>query len=225
MVLALADPDDRTLAVVVGHDGQVPMPLAIGDLVDPDAVEVRPTRVSSMASATTSMTILATASQEIRNNLVMVVLSVRWANQATTSWKSLRVPGPGPGPGDLLGAHPPTALAVDAGDLGLEEAPGRPQIQVPPAPHRAVVGRPGLLPAWTAVLGPAPAQPDHDSLGGEGHAGHRCTDEAQHLVECSGGRGCVLPGSSGLLGRFRNYEGGACTSLREEAPATPGPIT
>ena len=48
-----------------------------------------------MASATTSITILATASQLMRNNLVMVVLSVRWASQATTSWRSRLCRAPG----------------------------------------------------------------------------------------------------------------------------------
>ncbi len=40
VVLALADTDDGTLAVVIGHHGQVAVPFAIGDLVDPDPVEV-----------------------------------------------------------------------------------------------------------------------------------------------------------------------------------------
>ena len=35
--LARLDPDDPTLAVVVGHDGQVATTLSIGDLVDPEA--------------------------------------------------------------------------------------------------------------------------------------------------------------------------------------------
>jgi hypothetical protein len=34
------------------------------------------------------MTILATASHETRNNLVTVVLSTRWASQATTAQKA-----------------------------------------------------------------------------------------------------------------------------------------
>jgi hypothetical protein len=34
------------------------------------------------------VTILATASHEMRNNVVMVVLSVRWASHATTEQKA-----------------------------------------------------------------------------------------------------------------------------------------
>jgi hypothetical protein len=48
-----------------------------------------------MASATTRTTTAATDSQLQRSSLVIVVLSVRWASQATTSSKSLvwRAPG------------------------------------------------------------------------------------------------------------------------------------
>jgi hypothetical protein len=36
---ALTGPDDRAVTVVVGHHGQVSVALAVGDLVDADAVQ------------------------------------------------------------------------------------------------------------------------------------------------------------------------------------------
>jgi hypothetical protein len=44
--------------------------------------------VRSTCSATTGVTIAATASQEQRISVATVVLSVRWASQVTTSSKS-----------------------------------------------------------------------------------------------------------------------------------------
>ena len=84
--------------------------------------------------------------------------------------------GTGTGPGHFLGADTTAAPAVDPGDLGLEEAPGRPEIQVAPAAHRAVVDGPGPPPARAAALGPPPTEPDHDPFRGEGDGGHRGAD-------------------------------------------------
>ena len=52
-------------------------------------------RASPRCSATTRTVMAATASQEQRSSRVMVVLSVRWAREATTSSKSPvnRAPG------------------------------------------------------------------------------------------------------------------------------------
>ena len=58
-----------------------PMVLALGGPHD-DAVAV------SRCSATTRPTTPATVSQLVRNSLVIVVLSMRWASHATTSSKS-----------------------------------------------------------------------------------------------------------------------------------------
>ncbi len=89
-------------------------------------------------------------------------------------------------PRDLLGADPPAACTVDPTDLGFEETPGRAQVKMSPATDGTVVDGPGLPPARAAASHPAPAEPDHDAFGSKGDALHRCPNDGQHLVECSG---------------------------------------
>jgi hypothetical protein len=73
---------------VVGHDGQELAAAPVGDLVDPDAVEVVQPGIVDVVDQTRA-TIASTASQEQRSSLPMLVLSIRCANQATTFSKSL----------------------------------------------------------------------------------------------------------------------------------------
>ena len=73
------------------------------------------------------------------------------------------------------------------------------------------------------MLGPPPAQTDHDPFGGKGHTGHRSAIEAQHLVECSSDAHVILL-QRWLFGHFQTYEDDACASLRQEASAKAGAI-
>jgi hypothetical protein len=86
--LALSRPDGSALVVVIGDDGEIAVTLAIGALVDP--MRRSPSKRSTSSScATTSTTILATLSQPMRSNVVIVVLSVRRASHATTEVKDV----------------------------------------------------------------------------------------------------------------------------------------
>src|SRR6266702_4654393 len=99
-------------------------------------------RASSIEVATTRTTILATASQEHLSSLEIVVLSARWASQATTSSKSFvcRAPGRAHGTSSVttlshLGQRSPLArrLSVTTTPAGVNStpatvAPGRPNI-------------------------------------------------------------------------------------------------
>ena len=119
---------------MVGNDGEVPVALAVADLVDPDPQQ--PTQPAGIALlGDTRSTIPATLSHEVRNNRVIVVLPERWANQATTSSKS-REPGPRPRPGHVFGPDPIASPAVQPADLGSQQQLGRAQVQMPPTAHR-----------------------------------------------------------------------------------------
>lgn len=182
VVPALAGPDDCAVAVVVGDDGQVPVSLAIGDLVDADPVEVVEPSVVDRPGHHVDHDLghrLPADPEQLGDGRLVDVLG-------QPRHDVLEVPavaGPGARPGDLLGAHPPAVPTVDPADLGLEEAPGRPEVEVSPPAHRSVVDRPGPPPARAAVLGAATAQSDHDPLGGKADTGHRSPADGQHLVE------------------------------------------
>jgi hypothetical protein len=83
----LRDPDD-VAGVVVGHDGQEPVTALVGDLVDPDAVQVVQAGVVDVVDhdrGDDRVDGFPGAAQQP----AMLVLSVRCASQATTFSKSL----------------------------------------------------------------------------------------------------------------------------------------
>src|SRR6266702_3971165 len=155
-------------------------------------------RASSIEVATTRTTILATASQEHLSSLEIVVLSARWASQATTSSKSFVCRAPGRAHG--------TSSVTTLSHLGLEVQAARPEVQVSPPADGAVVGGPGGAAARGAAepLGAAPER-DHDAGGGELHAGHGGPGQAQHLVECGAdAHVSPLPGKVRMVGEPPN---------------------
>jgi len=200
---------------VIGHDGQETVSLSVGDLVDADAVEVLQAGVvdglGHYVDDDLGHRLPADPQQRGDRRLVDVLGQPGHHVLEVTG-----VPGPGPGPRDLFGAHPLTASTGDPDDLGFQEAPGRPEVEVAPAAHRAVIGGPGPPAARAAVTGRPAAQSDHDPLGGKGHLGHRGPTNGQHLVECSGDAHVFLL-ARWLFGHFQTYEGDTCASLREEA--------
>ncbi len=216
----LAHPDHCALAVVIGHDAEVAVTPSVADLVDPDPVElVQPGVVNGVGHHVDhdlGHRLLADQQQLGDRRLVRPL-----GQPGHHVLEVARMPGVGSGPAELLGAHPLTARAVDANDFGLQEAPMGSEIEVAPAAHRAVVDRSGLPPARTAVPGPPAPDADHDPFGGKGDQHHGGPDEGQHLVECSGDARVFLL-ARWTFGRDHTYEGDACASLREKAPAIAG---
>ena len=96
-------------------------------------------------------------------------------------------------PRDGLDAHAAIA-ALHAPQLVLDEAAPAGDIEMPPAPERAVVGRPIDLAAARADQPPARERDmDHDPLDAEDDIDDTGARERQQTVECGGGPHAVLP--------------------------------
>jgi hypothetical protein len=113
----------------------------------------------------------------------MLVLSVRWASQATMFSKSLVCRGVWASPGHLLGADAPARAAVDAMDVGFEPHSACPEVRVPPVATRRVVtsGRRRTARTWKPAS--SSTQSDDDALLGERHREHRSAGRLQDPVE------------------------------------------
>jgi hypothetical protein len=124
--------------------------LAVGELVDPDAVEVVQAVIIDVVGDHPDgdrVVIAATAAHEQRSSRVMVVLSVRCASQATTSRRRVWT-APRPGPRHGLGPDPTAAAPGQPADLSTQQQPGDaevqvPEVQVPPVADGAVIDGPG----------------------------------------------------------------------------------
>ena len=175
-VLALVGPDDPTLAVVIGHDGQIAMSLPIGDLVDPEAGQSLEATVVEHVTHHVDNDLgngLPAHAQQLGDGGLVDTLGEPRDHRT----EGLRVTSAGSRPGHVLGAHSSAPRALDSTDLGFEKALGQPEIEVTPAPSRAVVVRPGGPSAGTLVKALSSADPHRDAFGRERHARN---DDAVH---------------------------------------------
>ena len=119
-------------------------------------------------------------------------------------------------PRDGLDAHAAIA-ALHAPQLVLDEAAPAGDIEMPPAPERAVVGRPINLAAARADQPPARERDPHDDpLNAEDDIDDTGARERQQAVKCGGGPHAVLPERSLS---FEHQQPAATTIVR--APQRP----
>src|SRR6266545_436856 len=182
-LLALCGPDHRAVPVVVGDDREVAMPLSVGDLVDPDAVELIETGVVDL--------LRDHSGDDVRDRLPRDAkqpgdggLVDPLSQERDDVFQVTRLPGSRTRPGDLLGADPFAPGAGEPSDLALDHEPARAEVEMAPAADRGVVG--GPRPVSAAAGEPLEAPPEgHDYAGGgEAHRGHGGAWYGQHLVEC-----------------------------------------
>jgi hypothetical protein len=177
---------------VVGHHGQVSVALAVGDLVDADAVQALQAGVVEVGGdhphRDSSHRFPGAAQQPGDGGLVGALGQV--------DHHVLEVagePGAGTGPGYRLGADPPAGTAGQPADLGLQVQPRGAQVQVPPAAGGPVIDRSGRPAARATQPATSAAQDHHDPTRVELHPSHIGAGDGQHLVECGSGAHASLP--------------------------------
>jgi hypothetical protein len=209
--LAFADPDDRTVAVVVGDHRQVAVALAVGDLIDPDPVQPVQAVIVDVRGNDPDHDRghgLPGAAQQPGDGGLVGALG----QPGDDVFEVAGEPGGWARPGHRLGPHPLTAPAGQPADLGLQEQPRGAQVQVPPAAGGPVIDRSGRPAARAVQAATSAAQADDDPAWGELHLGHVSTGDGEHLVECGrGAHASLRRGSVGL----------AAPNLRRTARARP----
>ena len=119
-VLAFSGPDHRAAAVVVGDHGQIPVSLAVGDLVDPDPVDLLQAGVVELVGHDPGHDVghrLPRTAQQPGDRGLVHPLS----EPGDDVFEVAGEPGARPGPGHLLGADPTTSPAPQPADLGTQE--------------------------------------------------------------------------------------------------------
>ena len=137
------------------------MALAVGDLVDADAVQALQAGVVQVLGDHPYRDgrhgFPGAAQQPGDGGLVGALGQV-----GHHSFEVAGEPGPGTGPRDRLGADPPAGVAGQPADLGLQVQPRGAQVQVPPAAGRPVIDRSGRPAAGAAQPATSAAQDHHD---------------------------------------------------------------
>ena len=206
MVTSLAGPDDRAVTVVVGDHGQVAVALAVGHLVDPDAVDpVEPGVVEQVGDdvGDDAGDGLPRAAQQPGDRGFVHPLRQPPHHVLEVAGE----PGVRSRPGHRLGADPPAPAAIQAADLGPQEQPRGAQIQPSPATCAPVIDGAGRPATRAGQPAGATAQVDHDPLRGERHTDHIGTGHGEHLVECGSGAHASLQGRFRLAWQLRNLRG------------------
>jgi hypothetical protein len=150
----------------------------------------------------------------------MVVLSARWASQATTSSKSrvCRASGRAHGTSSVTARRHRSQLSLRISAWDLQ--PRRPQVQVALPVDGSVVGCPGNLPAGRASE-PArsPPQADGHHSRSDLHGGHGGPEDGQDPVECCADvHASPLLGRLGWLSKRRTYRGSDMCASSVAAP-------
>jgi len=171
---------------VVGDHGQVTVVLAVGDLGDPDPVDLVEAGVVEVVGHYPADDVgdgLPAHPQQPRHRCLVDPLG----QPADHVFEVAGAAGPRPSPRHVLGADPTAAAAVQTADPTGYEQPAAAHVQMPPPPSRPVIDSP-RRPAARATQ-PTPPMPDRNlhRLRCERHIRDGCSRNLEHLVECSSG--------------------------------------
>jgi len=192
LVVAAGLDIDHGAGVMITDDGQVPVRMAVTDLIDPDPVEgVEPAGIKQLGHTAVDDRghRFPGAAQQGGHRGAVGSLS----KPEHHVFEVAGMPRSGPCPRQLLGADP-AVRAVQSTDLIYQPQPTSGQVQVPPAASAAVIDRRAQHPARAAQQSGVWAQGDLDVALSDNDIGHRCSGDLQQTVKCSIDAHAVPPG-------------------------------